>query len=184
MKLNSLTYIILVVILVIILLIFNRYNKLIKKQNNVKKAKADIEIYLSKRFDLIPNIVECVKGYSKYENETLKDIISLRNNYLKKDNITIRDASNLNNRFNYFMGIVEAYPELKSDKNFMNLQSQLSIIEDELKNARISYNKMVTKYNILLETVPSNIVAIIFNFKKAELFKLEEEKKENNKVDL
>ena len=181
---SDVVYIILTIILILILIILAIYNKLIKLKNNVKKAKANIEIYLNKRFDLIPNIVECVKGYSDHENETLKDIVALRNTYNEQKSINIKDAENMNNSLNKLLAIVENYPELKANTNYMSLHNELRNIEDELENSRIRYNDVVTRYNTKVETIPSNLVASIFGFKRAELFKTEDNKKENIKVQL
>ena len=181
---NDLVYIILTVLLVVILLILAMYNKLIKLKNKVKKAKANIEIYLNKRFDLIPNIVECVKSYSKYENETLESIVALRSNYTEQKNINIKDAQSMNNSLNKLLAVVESYPELKANANYMSLHNELRNIEDELEVSRIRYNDIVTLYNTKVETIPSNLVASIFGFKKAELFKTEDSKKENIKLEL
>ena len=181
---NDTVYIILTVVLIVILIILAMYNKLVKLKNNVKNAKANIEIYLNKRFDLIPNIVECVKSYSKYENETLENIISLRSNYNEQKNMNIKDAENMNNSLNRLLALVENYPELKANSNYINLQNELHNIEEELEIARTRYNNVVTRYNTKIETIPSNLVASIFAFKKAELFKIENDKKENIKVKL
>lgn len=181
MSISTTGYIILTILLILILIILAKYNKLVKLQNRVKKAKANISIFLKKRFDLIPNLVECVKSYSKYEGSTLEEIVSLRNKYENKD-LPIIQAEKMNNKLNNFLAIIEKYPELKADKQYINLQSELSRIENELERARKIYNDEVTKYNIAIETVPSNIVASIFAFKKASLFKAEPEEKENVKI--
>ena len=170
--------------LLIIIIMLSIYNKLIKLKNNVKKQKANIEIYLNKRFDLIPNIVECVKSYSKYENETLENVISLRNNYNEQKNMNIKAAENLNNSLNNLLALVENYPELKANSNYINLQNELRNIEEELEIARTRYNNVVTRYNTKIETIPNNLVASLFAFKKAELFKTEENKKNNIKLKL
>ena len=180
----NLVYIILFVILVVIILIFMIYNKLIKLLNKVKKAKANIEIYSNKRFDLIPNLVECVKGYSKHESSTLEDIVALRNNYNQNKDFNMKQAGQMNNRLNQLLAVVENYPDLKANSQYMSLQKELSDIEDELQAARTRYNDDVTRYNTEIETVPSNIVASMFAFKKAELFTIEEHKKENVKINL
>ena len=174
-------YIILTVLLVVILIILFKYLKLL---NKVKKTKANIEIYLNKRFELIPNLVECVKSYSKYEGETLEEIVSLRNNYNQSNSLNLKEAEKMNNELNKYLAIVENYPDLKSNTQYSNLQNELSNIEDELQNARHIYNDEVTKYNTLIETVPSNIVASIFAFRKAELFQIEDYKRDNIKLDL
>lgn len=179
-----LVYIILIVILIINLGIFAKYNSLIKLLNEVKKEKASIDIYCNKRFDLIPNLVECIKSYSKYEKETLESIVSLRNDYKKEDNINVKKLEKMNNELSRYLVKIEAYPELKANTQYLKLHEELATIENELERARHKYNDVVTNYNIVIESVPSNIVASIFSFKKAELFKVEEEKKENVKVKL
>ena len=184
MEIMDLVYIILTVMLIIILIIFIMYNKLIKLLNRVKKAKANIEIYSNKRFDLIPNLVECVKSYSKYEGNTLEEIVSLRNSYNQNKNLNIKQVEQMNDRLNKYLAIVENYPDLKANTQYISLQNELSKIEDELQNARHIYNDEVTTYNTVIESVPSNIVASIFAFKKAELFQVEDHKKENIKLDL
>lgn len=181
---NNLIYIILVVILIINFMIFGTYNKLIKLQNRVKKAKANIEIYLNKRFELIPNLVETVKGYSKHESGTLEEVIALRNNYENKQDLSIKQAGEMNNQLSRLLAVVESYPNLKADTQYLSLQDELRRIEDQLGMARHMYNNVVTSYNTKIETVPSNIVASIFAFKKAELFGIEENKKNNVKIEL
>ena len=180
----DLIYIICIVLLIVIFIIFGMYNKLIKLLNRVKKAKANIEIYSNKRFDLIPNLVECVKSYSKYEGTTLKDIVDLRNNYKGNEHLNIGQVSEMNDKLNQYLAIVENYPDLKANTQYMSLQSELKEIEDELERARHIYNDEVTEYNTVIESIPSNIVASMFAFKHAELFQIEEHKKENIKINL
>ena len=177
-------YIILAVLLVIIIVILALYNRLVRLQNKVKRAKANIEIILNKRFDLIPNIVECVKGYSKHENSTLKDIVSLRNEYNNQKNMNIHKVQEMNDNLTKYLAIIENYPNLKANEEFMSLQQKLTRIEDELEYERKRYNSDVTNYNIAIESVPSNIVASMFAFKKSELFQIEAEKRENISVKL
>ena len=181
---NSLIYIILVVILFINFIVLGVYNKLIKLQNKVKKSQANIEIYLNKRFDLIPNLVETVKGYSKYESTTLEDITALRSNYDNKKDLSIKQAEEINNQLSNFLAIVENYPDLKANSQYISLQNELRVIEDQLGRARHVYNDVVTNYNTTIETIPSNIVASLFAFKKAELFEAEENRKDNIKIQL
>ena len=180
----NLIYIICAVLLIVILMIFSKYNKLIKLLNRVKKAKANIEIYSNKRFDLIPNLVECVKSYSKYEGTTLEDIVALRNNYRGNSHMNIGQVSEMNDKLNQYLAVVENYPDLKANTQYLDLQNELSKIEEELQRARHKYNDEVTEYNTVIESVPSNIVASIFAFKHAELFQIEEHKKENVKINL
>ena len=181
---SNIVYIILLVVLIVIVIILFMYNKLVRLYNRVKKSKSDIEIYLNKRFDLIPNLVECVKSYSKYEDETLEKIVSLRSDYNKMDNLKVSDVNDLDNKLTKYLAVVESYPDLKANTEYLNLQRELRDIEDKLSMARERYNDVATNYNVATEVVPSNIVSSIFAFKKVDLFKLEDSKKENIKVEL
>ena len=184
MEIMDLVYVSLVVILIIIVIILVKYNSIINLLNKVKKAKANIEICANKRFDLIPNLVECVKAYSKYEGNTLEEIVALRNSYNNNSHSNINQVGTMNEELNKYLAIVENYPDLKANTQYMNLQKELGEIEDELQMARHRYNDEVTEYNTLIESIPSNIVASMFAFKKAELFKVDNYKKENIKLDL
>ena len=181
---SDLVYIILFVILIVIIIILIMYNTLVRLYNRVKKAKSNIEVYLNKRFDLIPNLIECVKGYSGYESETLEKIVSLRNDYNKTESMKISEVNEWDNKLNKYLAIVEAYPDLKASTEYLNLQKELRNIEDELQRARNIYNDEATNYNTAIDVVPSNIIAIIFAFKKVDLFKLESKKRENIKVEI
>lgn len=185
MDYTNLIYISLFIILIVILLILAKYNTLIRLQNRVKNTKANIDIYLTKRFDLIPNLVECVKGYSKHENSTLTEIVSLRNTFNDSKNLGIKEADDLNNSLNKYLVLLENYPELKADTQYLSLQRELTQIENEIRNIRILYNNDVTRYNTAIETVPSNIVASMFAFKKADLLEIsDKEKRKEVKVEL
>ena len=164
-----------IIILIIILVI---YNNLIKSRNRVKQAKSGIDVYLNQRFDLIPNLVECVKQYSEYEKGVFAEITELRVSYLK-DSTNLKSAEKINNKMNEIVALAENYPELKSSEQYLNLQRNLTKLESQLQAARRIYNMEVTSYNNKIETVPSNIVAKLFGFKKAELFQIEEYKREN-----
>ena len=173
-----------IVIGIIILIIFLMYNSLVKLRNKVKQAKSGIDVYLNQRFDLIPNLVECVKGYSKHEKEIFENIVNLRTQYMNNKNNNLKQAEELNNNMNQIIAVAENYPELKASEQYLNLQKNLSKIESQLQAARRIYNNEVTKYNTKIGTVPSNIIANIFGFKEESLFTIEEYKKENIKVDL
>lgn len=164
-----------IIILIIILVI---YNNLIKSRNRVKQAKSGIDVYLNQRFDLIPNLVECVKQYSEYEKGVFAEITELRVSYLK-DSTNLKSAEKINNKMNEIVALAENYPELKASEQYLNLQKNLTKLESQLQAARRIYNIEVTNYNNKTETVPSNIVAKLFGFKKAELFQIEEYKREN-----
>lgn len=174
----------LVVLIILIAIILIYYNKLIKQRNQVKQAESGIDVVLNQRFDLIPNIVECVKGYSKYESETLDELVEARTSYKNTNGVDIKTAERINDKFNSVLAVVENYPDLKSNQQYMNLQNKLSEIENKLQNTRNIYNAAVTKYNTTIETIPSNIVAKMFVFEKAELFTIEESKKENININV
>lgn len=176
--------IILVVVIVLIIMILFGYNKLIKKKNLVKKAESQIDVMLNKRFDLIPNIVECVKGYAKHESSTLEDVVKARNNYSEYEKHSLKETENVNKKLNNLIALAESYPNLKADTEFINLQNQLSRIESEIAYQREYYNDVVTSYNTCVESVPTNIIASMFNFKQIDLFKLDDDKRENTKVEL
>ncbi len=166
----------LVILLVLILLM---YNSLIRKRNAVKQSRSSIDVYLTQRFDLIPNLVECVKGYAKHERELLETITQLRSEY--EQTKALSKASELNNKINNVMLIAENYPDLKASENFLNLQKNLTKIEDQLQAARRLYNMDVTTFNTSIQSFPTNILAKIFNFKEEELFELEPGKEQNIK---
>lgn len=172
-----------VVFAVIVIIVFSKYNKLVKLQNKVKQAKSGIDVYLNQRFDLIPNLVECVKGYIKHEKDLLEKIAKMRSEYMQ-GNKNLKNAEKINGEINKIIAIAEKYPDLNSSEQFLNLQKNLSKIESQLQAARRIYNNEVTKYNTKINVVPDNIIAKIFRFKEAELFEIEEYKKSNINVDI
>jgi len=161
------------VILIIILLLFVllEYNSLVTKKRNVDRAKSGIDIYLTQRFNLIPNLVECVKAYSKHEEIIFEKISQMRINYMNTKDL--KEGAKLNSECNHIMLMAEEYPELKANEHFLNLQKNLTKIESQLQAARRIYNSEVTAYNTKVSVVPSNIVASMFDFKELELFELE-----------
>lgn len=175
-------YILAIVAIIVILVILSAYNKLVKLRNKVNQSKSGIDVYLNQRFDLIPNLVECVKAYSKHENEVFENIAKLRTLYNETKNLD--NASKLNNSVNKILAIAENYPELKASEQFLSLQHNLVKIESQLQAARRIYNNDVTTYNTKIQSVPSNVIASLFRFKPAELFQIEEYKKENINIEL
>jgi len=176
-------YYLLILIILICICIAIIYNIILKQKNKVEQAKSDIDVYLNQRFDLIPNLVECVKEYSKYESGILEKITELRTSYMNnKDNLTVK--STLNEDFKNILAVAENYPELKASEQFLNLQRNLSKMESELQAARRIYNSEVTLYNTKIGVFPLNIVANIFGDKKEALFKIEPGKEENINVDV
>lgn len=181
---SNIIYISLAVILIVIFIIIKEYNKMINLQNKVKQSSSGIDICLNQRFDLIPNLVECVKGYTKYEEESLESIIDKRNIYNKTNGLNIKQANELNNDLNKLLAVAESYPDLKASSQYTTLQAKLGEIEKELQVTRKIYNQSVTEYNTKIESVPSNLIAGLFGFKVANLFQIDETKKENIKIDL
>lgn len=173
-----------IIFLFFIITILGMYNKLIKLRNKVNQSESGIDVYLNQRFDLIPNLVECVKSYTKYEAETLDKIVELRNSYNQNNGLDLEKAAELNNNINKILIFAEDYPELKASEQYLNLQKNLSKVESQLQAARRIYNNDVTNYNTKIESIPNNIIATIFGFKKAELFQIEENKKENINIKL
>lgn len=178
-----LTNIILIIVIIIDGAILIGYNKLVRMKNIVKSSESKIDVVLKKRLDLIPNIVNCVKAYAEHESDTLEDVVKARNDY-QNGNQSLKEANNVNNKLNNLIALVENYPDLKANSEFNNLQHQLSNIEDELADQRKIYNNAVTSYNTMIESVPTNIIASLFSFKQAELFKLAEDQKEDLKIEL
>ena len=172
-------YVLLVVILILILIILSKYNKLVSLRNKTKQSAAGIDVYLNQRFDLIPNLVECVKAYSKHESEVLENVVKLRTEYKQTSDTNFKQAEELNKGINRILAIAEEYPELKASEQYLNLQKNLEKIESQLQAARRIYNNDVTIYNTKLETIPTNLIGQMFGFEKAELFQIEEYKREN-----
>ena len=177
---------IIVVILVLGILIAVLYNGLIKSRNRVKNAWSQIDVQLQRRFDLIPNLVETVKGYMSHEENTLSKIAELRGSWGSAKSVSEKAEldSQLSGAIKSIMAVVENYPDLKANKNFLQLQEELNNTEDKISYARQFYNDTVTMYNTKLEVVPNNFIASIFKFEKEELFKVDtEDARKNVKVD-
>ena len=171
---------IIIIVIAILLVLLIMYNRLVKKRNAVKQSRSSIDVYLTQRFDLIPNLVECVKGYAKHEEKLLESITKLRTEYnVSKD---LNKASLLNTQMNKLIAIVENYPDLKASENFLNLQKNLTKMEDQLQAARRLYNMDVTAYNTAIQVFPTNLIASAFNFTEEKLFELEPGKGENVKI--
>ena len=173
----------LIIIAILILIILSLYNNLVKARNKVKQAESGIDVYLNQRFDLIPNLVECVKAYSKHEQSIFTEIATLRSSYMKQPS-NIKNAENLNNKMNQLIAVAENYPELKASEQYLNLQRNLTKLESQLQAARRIYNAEVTNYNDKISVVPSNLVASLFGFKEAKLFEIEDYKRENININL
>lgn len=172
-----------IIVVVLIIVILGKYNELIKTKKKVEQERATIDVYLTQRFDLIPNLVECVKAYTKHENEIFEKIAIMRTEYMNTKNL--EKGEELNNECNRLVATIENYPDLKASEQFLALQQKLSKIESQLQAARRLYNGAVTTYNTKLSVVPDNVIAKIFGFKEEKLFEIEEPETKNNiKIDL
>lgn len=174
------------IILVIVVVVISMYNSLVQGRNKVKNAWSQIDVQLQRRFDLIPNLVEAVKGYMQHEQETLAKVTELRTSWANAQ--TVSEKAELDNQLSSalktIMAVSENYPDLKANQNFNTLQEELRSTENKISYARQFYNDTVTSYNNKLQTVPTNIIAGMFNFKEEELFKTDSaEARQNVKVD-
>ncbi len=173
------------VIVVLAILIILLYNSLVSAKMRVQNAWSQIDVQLQRRFDLIPNFVETVKGYMTHESETLEKIAKLRTSWANAS--SVQDKANLDgelsNTLKTIMAVSENYPELKANQNFMQLSEELRNTENKIAYSRQFYNDSVTMYNTKLQVFPSNIIAGMFNFTPADLFKAEnDEVRQNVKV--
>lgn len=177
-------WIILGIVVLIALFIVSNYNVLVKLRNKVKDQWAQIDVLLKRRVDLIPNLVETVKGYASHEKETLDAVIEARSKSVSANNVKEEmDANNeLSRALGRLIAISEAYPDLKANTNFLDLQNQLSETEDKISYARQFYNDSVLTYKNKLEMFPSNIIASMFGFKPEMFFEASDKEKETPQV--
>ncbi len=172
------------IVLLILLFIGTTYNSLVSLRNKVKDQWSQIDVLLKRRTDLIPNLVETVKGYANHESETLENVIAARNRVVeaKTTEEEIKADGELSRALGRLMAVAEAYPDLKANTNFLDLQANLKETEDKIQYARQFYNDAVLVYKNKLEMFPSNIVAGIFGFKPEAFFEASEADKEVPKV--
>lgn len=177
--------IVIAIIVVLILLYFvSTYNSLVSLRNKVKDQWSQIDVVLKNRCDLIPNVVETVKGYAKHEKETLDAVISARNSAVsaKSAEEEMKAAGEVSQALGRLFAIAESYPDLKANTNFMDLQNKLNEIEEKIRFARQFYNDTVLNYKNKLEMFPSNIVANMFGFKPEAFFEATDEERKNVQV--
>ena len=176
--------IIAVVVVLLILYVMSTYNALVKLRNRVKDQWAQIEVLLKRRADLIPNLVETVKGYASHEKSTLKGVIEARNKAISATTPQeeMKASGELSQALSRLLALTEAYPDLKANTNFMDLQNNLKEAEDKISFGRQFYNDTVLKYKDRLEMFPSNIIASIFGFKPEPFFEASESDREVPKV--
>ena len=177
--------ILIIVTIIIVLVMFGilTYNSLVESRNMVKEAFATMDVYLKKRWDLVPNLVETVKGYSKHESETLEKVIEARGNYTQMSRQEKVDSDNIiKGEVAKLIALSESYPDLKANQNFVDLSRQLVKLEDDIENSRKYYNGTVKNYNLKVLTIPTNIIASMFGFKEEKMFEAVDAERENVKV--
>ena len=177
-----------ILIIVAVLLVFyviSVYNSLVNLKNKVEDQMSQIDVELKRRFDLIPNLIETVKGYTKHEKETLESVVNARNSYVSADNLgdQLKADGELTNAISKLFALTESYPDLKANENFMNLSNQLNQVEEDIANARKYYNGTVRIFNDKVLMFPSNIIAKLFGYKTKDMFETASNERENVKVE-
>lgn len=170
-------YIIGGIVLLLIIWVIAAYNGFVRLKNSIEEAFSTMDVYLKKRYDLIPNLVETVKGYATHERETLANVIAARNMAASATTLEgrIEGENALQSTLKTLFAVAEAYPDLKANTNFLELQGDLRLIESEIANSRKYYNAVVKTYNTKREVFPSVIIAGLFKFDKKPLFEVSEQ---------
>ena len=170
--------ILIVIIAVAVLFFISMYNSLVRLRNQVKNAWSQIDVQLKRRHDLIPNLIETVKGYMHHERETLESITKARSQAVEAESVgeKAKAEGELTRALGKFNLVVENYPDLKANQNFLSLQEELTSTENKISFARQAYNDQVLFYNNKIQMFASNIMAGMFNFKAEEFFEIEDEK--------
>lgn len=169
-------YIVIGVAVVLLVLVLFTYNNLIQLRNKVKEAFSTMDVYLKKRYDLIPSLVDIVKGYAKHETDTLQEVTKMRVNAQKSNlNAAINNEMKLGDALQSLLVIVEKYPDLKANTNFLDLQERLSKMEEEIAFSRRYYNGCVREFNDRCQMFPFNLIAGVFGFKALPMYQVESE---------
>ena len=171
-----------IVILLIVIYLISTYNGFVRLRNKCEEAFSAMDVSLKKRYDLIPNLVETVKGYAKHESETLQAVIAARNQAVGASTAEARiegDAA-LTSTLRQLFAVAESYPDLKANENFTRLQDQLSRIEEEIAGSRRYYNGVVNKYNTKTEMFPSSLIAGMFGFARKPLYEVNSDAEREN----
>ena len=177
-------WVLIIVVALFVLWIIFTFNSFVRLKNRAENAWSQIDVQLKRRFDLIPNLVEAVKGYMKHEKDTLKEVTAARTEYLKATGpaAKAKAENQLSGTLKTIFAVAESYPKLQASDNFMQLQEELSGTESKIAYARQFYNDSVQEWNVKLETFPSNILAKIFSYAQKEFFKTEGVEREAVKV--
>lgn len=170
-------FLIISILFILIVIYVSIYNNAIYLKNKVEQSISSVDVYLKQRFNLIPNLVECVKSYSNYERDLLENIVKLREDCLNDDK-NISKNLNYNNNLNNLIARLESYPEIKASGTYIKLQQSLIKMENQIQAARRILNIDVTKYNTFIKVFPNSI--LLFGFKEEELFKINDEEEKNN----
>ena len=168
-------WIILAIVVILVIAVIVIYNSLVSKRQNVKNAWSQIDVQLQRRFDLIPNLIETVKGYMTHEKDVLEKVTSLRSSWAEANTVAEKSAldNELSSALKTILAVSENYPDLKANQSFADLQEELRTTENKISFSRQFYNDTVTIYNTKLETFPSNVIASMFGFKEESLFEAE-----------
>ena len=166
--------VVLVIVVYLITWVISTYNRLINLRMNADRQSSHVEVHLKKKFDMIPALVNVVKGYAKHESGTFEEVTRLRSQWAaSKDNIQkVRTANMLESALSKLLVIQERYPRLKADRNFIRLQDSISHVENELVHERKVYNKRISWYNVKLQMFPSSLIAKLFGFEEKPFFQL------------
>lgn len=180
----SITWILLIIGVVLVLWLIATYNGLIRSRNRVDEAWSDIEVQLKRRYDLIPNLVNTVKGYAKQESTVFENVTKARTAAMNAGSMQekLKDENMLSGALKSLFAVAEAYPELKSNQNFMQLQSDLTDTEDKIQAARRFYNGNVRDFNTKLQTFPTNTIGSMLGFAAREFFDIDEKGAEGQPV--
>ena len=172
----SITIIVLIIVAVLVVWFIGAYNLLVVRRNRVKEAWSDIEVQLKRRYDLIPNLVNAVKGYASHEKAVFEEVTAARSAAIgaKTPEEHAKSENMLTGALKHLFAVAEAYPQLRASENFRELQMELSDTENKIQASRRFYNSTVMDLNTSIEQFPTNLVAGMFGFKKEEFFDLEE----------
>ena len=177
-----LIWIIIAIIIVLAIAFVGMYNSFIKLKNSCEEAFSTMDVYMKKRFDLIPNLVETVKGYAAHEKETLEKVMAARNGVQSAATVEEKMAQEnvLTGTLKSLFAVAEAYPALKANTNFLDLQNQLNLVEEDIANSRKYYNAVVKQFNTKCEMFPSNIIASMFHFERKPMFEVDSAEERKN----
>ena len=177
-----LIWIIIALIIVLAIAFVGMYNSFIKLKNSCEEAFSTMDVYMKKRFDLIPNLVETVKGYAAHEKETLEKVMAARNGVQSAATVEEKMAQEnvLTGTLKSLFAVAEAYPDLKANTNFLDLQNQLNLVEEDIANSRKYYNAVVKQFNTKCEMFPSNIIASMFHFERKPMFEVDSAEERKN----